>query len=130
MKLSDRRVIEILAKSPLESFAAMLEILQSLDGAWMWEEIEYELFDDSLGDNQEGKISIRVPSTGGISANVLFAFTQHAITFDLVRRRLWGEQGTRTEPAELRACYELTPSGSYMCSLLEALAGVTGPVRT
>jgi hypothetical protein len=124
MKLSDERVIEFLWKSPLKSFPAMLDALRYLDGASITAEVEYELFDEPLGDNAEKNITIRVPDIRGIRANALLAFTGHAQNFNIVRRRPRTILLPGSEP-ELRVFYELTPSGGYVVKILEVLTDVS-----
>lgn len=123
MVLSDERVIEFFSKSPIRSFVAMLDSLRYLDGNWIWEELEYELFDEALGDNPEERLQIRVPAIRGIAAHALFAFSQHAAAFHFVRRRPRSVQGFAGQPQEIIVFYELTPAGRYMVKLLEALQG-------
>jgi hypothetical protein len=123
MKLSDARVIEFLSKSPLKSFPAMLDVLRYMDGKWMWEDLEYELFDDVLGG--EERVKIRVPSIRGIAANALLAFAWHAIAFDVLRRRLKRPTPMHNQPEEIIAFYELTPSGGYMVKILEVLTDIS-----
>jgi hypothetical protein len=125
MKLSDARVIEFLWKSPLKSFPAMLNALRYLDGNWTREDLEYEIFDDALGDNLEGKVKIRVPSIRGIAANALLGFAWYATAFDVIRRRPVTMHKSENEPEELIVYYGLTPSGEYMVKLLEVLTGVS-----
>jgi hypothetical protein len=43
MKLSDEKLIELLWKSSLKSFLAILDALRYLDGKWVQQEAEYEL---------------------------------------------------------------------------------------
>ena len=43
MKLSDEKLIELLWKSSLKSFPAILDALRYLDGKWVQQEAEYEL---------------------------------------------------------------------------------------
>lgn len=120
-KLTDPRVIEFLSKSPLKSFAAMLDTLQYLDGQWIWEDVEYELFNEPLGDNSERKVRIRVPNVRGITANALLAFTWHAKASHLVRRRPRKIRDPRAEPDEIVVFYALTPAGKQMIKLLQAI---------
>jgi hypothetical protein len=123
MALTDERVIEFFAKSPVRSFVAMLDSLRYLDGNWIWEALEYELFDEALGDNPEERLQIRVPAIRGIAANALLAFSGHAAAFHVVRRRPRSVQGFADQPQEIIVFYELTSAGRYMVRLLEALAG-------
>ena len=125
MKLSDEKVIEFFAKSPVKSFAAMLDALRYLDGKHIEHEVEYELFDEALGDNPEERLQIRVPEIGGIAANALLAFAWHAKAFNLIRRRPRTMSTPDGSPAEIIVLYELTPAGSYAVKLLEVLTDVT-----
>lgn len=75
MPLNDEKVIEFLAKSPVKSFPAMLDALRYLDGKWIWEELEYELFHEALGENPEQRLQVRIPAIRGIASNALLAFT-------------------------------------------------------
>src|SRR5258708_23016947 len=109
MKLTDEKVIEFLWKSAVKSCAAMLDAFRYLDGNWIQEEVEYELFDEALGDNRDQKIKIRVPNVGGITANALLAFAQHAFEFNMIRRRPRAFQKFEGEPEEIIVFYELTP---------------------
>lgn len=122
MKLSDEKVIEFLWKSPVKSFAAMSDALRYLDGKWIEEGVEYELFDEALGDNSEERVQIRVPQIRGIPANALLAFAHHAQTFNLIRKRPKSMEGRIGEPREVIAFYELTPSGVYIAKVLDQLA--------
>jgi hypothetical protein len=99
----------------------MLDALRYLDGAWTWEELEYELFDDALGDNQQQQVKIRVPRIRGVAANTLFAFTRHAATFHIIRRRPRTMRDERGQPDEVIVFYELTPAGKSMIKVLEAI---------
>jgi hypothetical protein len=121
MELSDQRVIDFVAKSPLRSFAGMLDALSYLDGQWIPEDIEYELFDRGLGDNLERTSSIRVPVLGGIEANALFAFAEHAAQSHLIRRRTRPSRDPDQDPDELIAFYEVTPAGHKMVNILGAV---------
>jgi len=51
MKLSDEQLTEFLWKSSLKSFPAILDALRYLDGKWVQEEAEYDVFDEAMGDN-------------------------------------------------------------------------------
>lgn len=127
MKLSDEKVVEFLAKSPLKTFTAMLDTLRYLDSLQdtsVSAECEYELFNEPLGDNRTGEVSIRVPKIGGTTTAALFVFLDHAQKFDLVRRRPKLLERTSPEP-EMRVLYQLTPSGSYIIKVLEALSDVS-----
>lgn len=121
MKLTDERIVEFLWKSPLKSFEAVQDTLQYLDGKWISEELEYELFNEALGDNLDEKVSIRVPNIRGIPANSLLALTWHAKTFHLIRRRVHKTMDTDGQPDELIVFYELTPAGKEVLRLLEAI---------
>jgi hypothetical protein len=125
MKLGDEKVIEFFCKSPIKSFPAMLDALRYLDGKWIQQEVEYELFDAALGDNAEEKVTVRVPAIRGIAANALLAFTGHARTFNLIRRRPKEMRERDGSPEEVIVFYELTPAGSYMVKTLEVLTDVT-----
>lgn len=133
MKLSDEKVIEFLGKSSVKSFATMLDVLRYVDGKSIQADVEYELMDDALGDNFEEKVRIRVPNIRGITANALLQFAWHAMEFNLIRRRTRAVAPFPTPPGkiiyedapELRAWYELTPSGSYMVKVLEVLTDVS-----
>jgi len=128
--LTDEKVIEFLWKSPLKYFAAMLDAFRYLDGKWVHGDVEYELFDEALGDNPEQKIPIRVPDIGGIPANALLAFAQHAFAFNLIRRRSRMLRKSANEPEEIFVFYELTPSGSYVLRLLEVLTDISSLAQT
>lgn len=121
MKLTDERIIEFLWKSPVKSFEAIRDTLRYLDGKWIWEDLEYELFNEALGDNPDEKVSIRVPNIAGIAANGLLALTWHAKTFHLLRRRVREIRDTRGQPEELVVFYELTPAGKEILKLLEVI---------
>jgi hypothetical protein len=124
MKLSDERVIEFLSKSPVKSFSTMLDALRYLDGKSIQLDVEYELFDEALGDNPEDTIKIRVPQLRGIAANALLAFAWHAKSFNLVRRRARAMKES-AEPQDMVVFYELTPSGVYAVKVLEVLTDVS-----
>jgi hypothetical protein len=121
MKISDKRIIQFLAKSPLQSFAAMADALRYLDGQWIWEDIEYELFNTALGDNPKGKVSIRVPEIPGIAAYALLNFTWHAKANHVVRRRSRKMESGNYEPDEVVVFYELTPTGKRFLKIIEAI---------
>jgi len=123
MKLTDERIIEFLWKSPVKSFEAIRDTLRYLDGNWCWENIEYELFNEALGDNLDDKASIQVPNIGGITANALLALTWHAKAFYLLRRRVHKIRNTN-QPEELVVFYELTPAGKEVLKLLEVIAQI------
>lgn len=124
MKLSDEKVVEFLWKSPIKSFRAMLDSLRYLDGKSMHGESEAELFDWALGDNPSERVTIRIPPIGGIPANALLSFMGHPKSFNIIRRRPRGMQ-VSGEPQEIIVFYELTPSGSYILKLLEAMTDIT-----
>lgn len=126
MKLTDRRIIEFLHKSPVQSFEAIRDTLRYLEGKWMWEDLEYELFNEALGDNRDEKVSIRVPSVGGITANALLALTWHAKAFHLLRRKVREIRNNRGQPEELVTFYELTPAGREVLKLLEVIIQTKG----
>ena len=121
--LSDARIIEFFAKSPIKSFGTMLDVLNYLDGAWIQEGIEYELFDWALGDNDEQVIRLRVPSIGGIPANALFRLTRVLQDFHFVRRRILPSDFRRddTSAEEPVAFYSLTNTGRKLRFLLEQI---------
>jgi hypothetical protein len=127
MKLTDEKIIEFFWKSPVKSFAAMLDAFRYLDGKRMDGEAEYELFDDALGDNPTQQSQIRLPDIGGIPANALLSFAWHAIAFDLIRRRPRNSQRDREQKIVF---YELTPSGSYVLKMLEVLTDVSSLAQT
>lgn len=122
--LSDERIIEFFSKSPVKSFAAILDTLRYLDGNSISQDLEYELFDDALGDDESQKQQVRVPAMHGVSANALLALTQHAVAFDLIRRRTRNMRNAGLEPEEIMVFYEVTPSGKYAMQLLEAIDGI------
>jgi hypothetical protein len=128
--LTDEKAIEFLWKSPVKSFAAMLDAFRYLDGKSVHGDVEYELFDEALGDNPEQKIQIRVPDIGGIPANALFVFARHAFAFNLIRRRSRMMRKSASEPEEIFVFYELTSSGSYILKLLEVLTDVSSLAQT
>ena len=125
MKLSDEKLIEFLWKSSLKSFPAMLDALRYLDGKWVQEEAEYELFDQATGDNPTETIQIRVPQIPGIPANALLAFVIHAQAFNMIRRRAISMAEQLGSPEEIGVFYELTPSGSYVVKVLEILTDIS-----
>ena len=51
MKITDKKIIEFLSKSPIKNFECIRDTFKYLDGQWTWGELEYELFDDALGNN-------------------------------------------------------------------------------
>ena len=124
MKLTDERIIEFLWKSPVRNFEAIRDTLRYLDGQWIEEDLEYELFNEALGDNPDEKVSIRVPNIGGITANALFALTWHAKAFHLLRRRVREMRDTMAEPDALIVFYELTPAGKEVLRLLEVITQI------
>jgi hypothetical protein len=119
--LSDRRIIRFLADSPLHSISAMLDALRYLDGQRIWEDLEYELFDDALGDNSQRKQKIRVPSVRGITANVFLNFTRFATKNHMVRRRSRKMRDFDGKPDEVVVFYEVTPAGRKMINILESI---------
>lgn len=127
MNVSDKRIIQFLAKSHLCSFSAMLDVLRYLDRKWIWEDLEYELFNGALGDNEEKKIAIRIPKIRGMTADVLFAFTRHAKGMHMIRRRSRKMRHLNNGSDELVAFYELTPAGHKIIKILEAIEGVLKP---
>lgn len=122
MTLSDERIIEFLSKSPVKSFCAMLDVLRYLDGNWIWEDLEYELFDNALDDNPDDGEKIRVPSIRGIAANALLDFAWHALDFHMIRRR--PRTVLSDSQPEIIVFYELMPAGRHMIKLLEAITAV------
>ena len=121
VKLSDEKLVEFLWKSSLKSFPAILDALRYLDGKWVQEEAKYELFDGTTGDDSTETIQIKVPQIPGIPATALLAFVIHAQAFNLIRRmpkRMAAQAGS---PEEIGVFYELTPSGSYVVTVLEIL---------
>ena len=130
MKLTDRKIIEFLSKSPIQDFEAIRDTLRYLDGNWIWEDIEYELFHEALGDNPEVKISIRVPDIKHIPGNALLHLTWHAEKFDLVRKRVPKMKKFPGEPDELVVFYKLTPKGKEVLKLLEAIVQAKEEVGT
>ena len=118
--LSDARVIDFLSKSPVKSFDTILDVLTYLDGQWIQEDIEYELFNWVLGDNEEEKVAIRVPNIGGITSTPLFCLTRVLQDFHFVRRRVRATPSPLDGPdgPELVAFYELTNSGKKLRHLL------------
>ena len=109
----------------MKSFAAMLDALRYLDGKWMQKEVEYELFDEALGDNATETVKVRVPQIRGIAAKALFAFAHHAQLFNLIRRRPKAMAAQLGGPEEIIVFYELTPSGSYVVKVLEILTDIS-----
>jgi len=94
MTVSDQRIIEFFCKSPIKSFATMVDVLRYLQGGQaIRADIEYELFDWALGDNPRNKVYIRVPEIRGIpiTANSL---------------------SSADPDDELTVFYDLTPTGS------------------
>jgi len=121
MKLSDRKIIEFLWKSPVKTFNAILDTLMYLDGQWIWQDLEYELFNEALGDNPDEKISIRIPNIKSIPANSLLNLTRHLCEFQLVRRRVRDVIDPIDQSNELVVFYELTPIGKELLKLFEAI---------
>ncbi len=118
--LSDARVIDFLSKSPVKNFDTILDVLNYLDGQRIEEEVEYELFDWALGDNEQQKVSIRVPNVGGITSTPLHILTRLLQVFHFIRRRVRATQPPLDGPdgPELIAFYELTNSGRKLRHLL------------
>jgi hypothetical protein len=87
----------------------MLDALRYLDGKWMQEEAEFELFDEALGDDPTETIQVRVPQLRGIAANALLAFAHHAQTFNLIRRRprtMLAQRGGRKRLSSSTKCHQ------------------------
>jgi len=118
--LSDARVIDFLSKVPVKSFDTILDVLHYLDGKWIKEEIEYELFNWALGDNEQQKVAIRVPNVGGITSTPLHILTRLLQDFHFIRRRVRATPSPLDGPEgpELIAFYELTNSGRKLRHLL------------
>jgi hypothetical protein len=129
MKLSDEKLIEFLWKSSLKSFPAILDALRYLDGKWVQEEAEYELFDEAMGDNPTETIQIRVPQIRGVPANALLAFVIHAQAFNLIKRRPKTMAAQHGGSEEIIVFYELTPSGSYVVKVLEILTDISERIQ-
>jgi len=121
MKLSDRKIIEFLGKSPVKTFEAILDTLRYLDGKWIWEDIEYELFHEALGDNPDEKISVRVPNIKSIPGNSLLHLTWHLSKFHLIRRRVRDVLDPRDQTRELVVFFDVTPTGKELLKLLEVI---------
>jgi hypothetical protein len=125
MSVSDQKVIEFFWKSPIKSFATMLDVFRYFEHGQIFRaDIEHELFDGGLGDNPRREVSIRVPELRGIpiSAHSLFLLTQHLKEFRLVKRRPHKTRGPHADPDDqLVVCYDLTPTGK---SMLQILAGI------
>lgn len=113
MTITDRRFIEFLAKSPIKSFETMADALGHLKGAWIWEDLEYELFANADG--------IRLPRIKGIADNALLAFTSHTLGMHLVRRRVRIVETLGNGQTEALAVFELTSAGEDVARLLDAL---------
>jgi hypothetical protein len=123
MKLSDETIINFLSRSPLKSFAAMLDALHYLDGVSIPCDVEFELFNRAIGNNAEGHPKVSVPRIRGIPANLLLAFAEHAHCSNVVRKR--PPAVLSKEPEELKLLYELTPSGRYVVKILAVLTDTT-----
>jgi len=133
MKITDRRIIEFLCKSPVKDFTAIRDTLKYLDGQWTLEEIEYELFNHALGNSLKRKITIKIPNIGTYQASLLFRLAQHMIDFHLVKRRtkkLKSPSGERNklddvsitgDPHELNVFYTLTLTGKEVLKIFEAI---------
>jgi len=134
MSVSDQKVIEFFWKSPIKSFATMLDVFRYFEhGRVIRADIEYELFDSGLGDNARREVSIRVPELRGIpiSANSLFLLTQHLKQFHLVKRRPHKTRGPHADPDDQRVvCYDLTPTGKSMLQILAGIERARGNKRT
>jgi len=128
MRLTDKRIMEFLWKSPVHSFEAIRDTLRYLQGQWVWEDLEYELFNEALGDNPDKKISIRVPNIKGMTANALLALTWHAKAFHLLRRRVHEIRDDSGQLEELIAFYELTPAGKEVLKLLEGIVQIKNKI--
>jgi hypothetical protein len=127
MAISDKRIIEFLSKSPLQTFSAMLDTLSYLDGQWIEADLEYELFDYPLGDNAEGRSTIRVPALKGIEANALLSFTQHAVEFHLITRNPRKTPSIPPRPPELIVFYSLTAAGREVLEVIRAIDKARSP---
>lgn len=133
MSISDSRVIEFFSKSPIKSFATMLDSFRYFEkGRAIRADIEYELFDRALGDNPRKRVDIRVPELWGISitANALFLLTEHLKKFRLVRRRSHKTRGPHDNPDDRHVIYyDLTPTGKNVLQLLEGIERAKGGKR-
>jgi len=123
MKITDKKIIEFLHKSPIKNFECIRDTFKYLDRQWSWEELEYELFDDAFGDNLENKVKVKVPKIKGIPAYALLSLTWLAKSksFHLIRRRTKKELNSILALNELIVFYELTPAGNEVLILLEAI---------
>ena len=121
MKLSDRKIIEFLGNSPVKTFEAILDTLLYLDGKLIWEDIEYELFHEALGDNPNEKISVRVPNIKSISGNSLLHLTFHLCKFHLVRRRVRYVLDPRDQARELVVFFDVILTGKELLKLIDAI---------
>lgn len=121
--LSDARLIDFLSKSPVKNFDTILDVLTYLDGQWIQEDIEYELFNWVLGDNEAERVAIRVPNVGGITSTPLFRLTRVLQNFHYVRRRTQATPSQFDGPdgTELIAFYELTNAGRKLRHLLMSI---------
>ncbi len=98
-------------------------MLNYLDGNWIPEEIEYELFDWALGDNEQNKFAINVPNIRGITANMLHRLTRTLQDFNFIRRRE-REMSSPLDDSntpEVIVFYKLTNTGRKLRDLLKYL---------
>ena len=121
--LSDARIIEILAKSPVKSFNVLLDVLNYIDGQCILEDIEYEMFDWALGDNEQNATTIKVHNISGMPAIMLHKLTRTLQHFNLVRRRVRRTESQFNEPdgLDIIAVYQLTNSGRKFRELLQCI---------
>ena len=114
------RVIQAVAGAIVLTTCINLDVLSYLDGKWIQEDIEYELFNWVLGDNENEKVFIRVPNVGGITSTPLFWLTRVLQDFHFVRRRVRATPSPLDGPdgPELVAFYEVTNSGKKLRHLL------------
>jgi hypothetical protein len=118
-------MIEFFWRSPIKSFATMLDVFRYLEnGRTVPADIEHELFDHALGDNDQSRVYIRATEVGGIriTANSLFMLTEHLKKYHFVRRRPHKTRGPYTDPDEqFVVAYDLTPSGKNVLRVLEGI---------
>ena len=119
--ISDRRIVKFLSESPLKSVPTMLDTLRYLDEQWIPQDLEYELFNEGLGDKRHKEARIRGPEVGGMAANALLAFTWHAKRHHMIRRRTRNMRDPLANSEETVVFYELTPAGRQTVSVLEAV---------